>query len=356
MSDARERIREHSRRLRATVIEHVRHKDVLDTIHTNLLFGDVGQIQVVVGPAGVGITHAIRALRTLLLKESAQTSLYYATSLDAQPPDIGTFHWKGFWKAGLEALHSPVIGQRRRATESESGLTEFTQRSQYRSGQEYRSDFENALRQRGTRYVLVDHCQHMLTRGRPGAAGEQLQTLASMLRDEHGSPAHLIVAGSYDILAMLNKDPSLDRIAHRVHVAPYDVDSEDDVQQFAAVLRTYELELGTCCREGLLVQRGRELCEASAGCIGWLRGLLFSALCHMVQDRKSTLAWRHVAKALPRRRERDLLQEQIRTGLAWLEDEPATRSRKEPRLIKRRVGHRRVGERNPSRDPVGDDE
>ncbi|MES1934306.1 ATPase AAA [Salinisphaera shabanensis T35B1] len=353
MSNAKSLIRQTSRQLRSLVLDHHRQTDVIEELRTFMTFGEPGRVFLVVGPGGVGKASTMRALRRSLLKDCAVDDLYHAVRVDAHPPANGTFNWKSFWKTGLLTLHDPLAGQRRRASENPGLVTEFVRNSRYRGEPDYRADFSNALVQRNVRHLLITHGEDMLQRGRPGAAVEQLRTLAALLRNEANRPSFIVVSGTYELLQMCRRDPALDRMTHVVHMGPYDATNSFDQQEFVRILKSYEDALEQC-PAGVLTENPGPLFQASSGCIGWIKQVLSDSVCWMAKRGGHSLTWADIEAAFKDRRVLANLREQIERGERALPKHNAGRS-SEPvhQVARKRSQNRRVGERNPARDRVG---
>lgn len=167
----------------------------------------------------------------------------------------------------------------------------------------------------------------------------------------------MLLSGSYELLKMIRNDSRVEHCVRVVDVPPYSVTDpkQEDAAEFTKLLLGFEALLGQIMPAGLLTENNQVIAARTLAAAGWVQKALSGALVEVGKGDPRLLTWKDIEPHLPTNRARERLLLELKSGSDWFADHPqdlSTTSVDSP-VRKARVGSRRVGERNPSRDPVG---
>jgi len=133
-----------------------------------------------------------------------------------------------------------------------------------------RTAVERSLRNRGTRFIVVDEAAHMMRQCHPNRLEQQLDTLKS-LSNEYG--VQWILLGSYDLFELVSLSGQLARRTHVIHFSRYRQDSSGDVSAFRGCLK--KLGESMAALQGVdLLRYFEAFHQNTLGCVGTLRTVL----------------------------------------------------------------------------------
>ena len=337
------------------------------TIHL-ILNSQPGSIITICGPSGVGKTklktHLEKEiLRISELKMEEEPGHIPLVSLDAIAPESGNFNWKDFFKRVLMFMQEPLIKQKRKSTMSREAVSELNALGLRKNaaGAELRLALESCFKNRCPKVFIIDEAQHILITHSTRQLSNQLNTLKS-IADCTGVTQVLI--GTYDLRVLSNMSAQLNRRMVEVHFPNYKYQVEEDVEGFINVLHTFQ-KIIPLNKVPDLAENYEYFYEKTAGCVGILKDWLSLAVAHSLNDGKRSLSMDLIAKyEISSSRRFQIVQEikerermldenhdnEIRSMLGMDEEivECAAPVKVPP---KKRRG--RVGQRKPTRDPVG---
>jgi hypothetical protein len=348
-------LREIHRKLESTIIEHSTYRHVLGELESIVTYALPGSIVLLVGAPGTGVTAIARACHRRLQIACRPENPFCAVELVARVPTRGRFHWKDFWESGLEVLEEPILGQRRRATESAKLYTEFLGSAAFRAEDNLRRDFEHILHRRGCRTLFISGADAMLRRAPDDDLTLPLEIFQQMAARKFERPKVVVMGGGIPLLRTMHRKASLDLHTTVLHVPPLSAHNEAAAADFISAVKSFEEILIPLVESGTLVGNASTLHAASAGCIGWLKQAISDALARMEERKKERLNWKDIQRELPRAKKREVLQHEISTIAGYFEESAASSPSPDTPDRGRSRNGRRVGERNPSRDRVGSD-
>ena len=341
-----------TRAIKTQSIETPLFTDTLNDLLANIQFAPRGTVLVCVGPTGSGVATLTRRLTSELVARTQPEDHYAALELRARFPTDTPFRWKNFFESGLEALNDPILGQRRRASESEHGITEFSKSATWTTRDQHQTQMANAAHRRGCTTLLISEAHHMLRRAKASDLDAVPITLHQLANSRFGLPAVVVATGSYELLRISNICAASDFPMKFVHLRPLSSTIESDVKAWLSCCATYQELMGAYCPSDLLVDRADALFGATFGCIGWLQRTLLRAIATSSQHDAAQVSWDHIRDSLPTKREQKNLALEIEEGTRFFSEEVASET-PSPRSSAPHRSKRRVGERNPSRDQVG---
>lgn len=364
------------------VVAHQHLKQVYDALLHAVRYPAGTSLIYVTGPTGVGKTTLLQRLVKQLFEDAAKDPATTpghlpAMLMEAASPDTGNFSWRDYFTRALIAADEPMLQDK---------IT-YDIRGIHRDGQgqlviertvtalDVRRVLEKCFRHRQPRALIVDEAQHLkkMTSGR--LLLDQMDTLKSLANIS--STVHVLV-GTYDLLGLMNLSAQLARRSVEIHFPRYHIDQGEDLKEFKKLLRTFQRHL-PLPKEPDLESHYPYFYERSLGCTGMLKTLLNKALGAALEGQEQTLLPKHwEAFAEPPYKLKEMLHE-IREGekrlheqeseshlqelreMLGLEGAPAKdelpgedASSTPPANPTRRQG-RRVGQRGPKRDHVGEE-
>jgi len=353
------------------VVAHPRLKEAHQTLIQAINQPANASLIFVFGPTGVGKTTLRRRIEQQLLQEALpilaqDPGRCPVVSLEAVAPELGNFNWKDYYMRALIALDEPLLAHK--CDYGVSGIYhDDTGQLVIAQGvviAKLRRALEQCLRHRRLTALIVDEAQHLQKMASGRRLLDQMDTIKS-LAGMTGT-VHVLV-GTYELLTLTDLSAQLSRRSIDIHFPRYRADCAGDVTAFKSVLLTFQRHL-PLAKEPDLVGRYDYFYEHSVGCVGILKNWLDRTLAAALADDQATLTPAYLDHlAVPTRKLLRLARE-IQAGEAALVDreegraelrhflglmpEAATTRIAEPGTTRPRQT-RRVGQRQPKRDPVG---
>ena len=366
---------------RSYTVAHPQLKAVSEAVRRAIQEPGGASLIFVVGPTGVGKT-------TLRLRIEGELKQRFLSAGEPEPgripvagfeaaaPDSGNFSWKDYYRRALRALDEPLIDYKCDYPDAFRGR-ECNWAVAARVGSlELRHALEQAIRHRRPAAVLIDEAQHFTKMASGRRLSDQLDCLKSLA--SLTGCVHVLV-GTYELLPCRNLSAQLSRRSIDMHFRRYRADDPDDVIAFQRTLFSFQRHLPLPQEPELW--RDWEFCYAhSMGCVGVLKDWFTRALAAALEQGALTLtradlehcawsvdqcakmtqdmlegesAFMEKPESAGRLRELLGLAAKADTGPAKLVSrgsQTAGLSGGDPRPKPR---NRRVGSRNPARDPVG---
>ena len=327
-----------------------------------------GTIVMVVGPTGVGKTTLRLKIQQVLSEQGepcmkTDPSRLPFVAVEAAAPDNGNFNWRDHYRRTLVELSEPMLDCKLKPK-----WIHFAHDSQGQqlvrpdaSAAQLRQALESAVQHRRPAAILIDEAQHLTRMASGRRLADQLEvikSLANCTRTVH------VLLGTYDLLAFRHLNGQLSRRSLDIHFRRYSAESQDDIRVFKSTVLTFQRHLPLDEQPDLL-PLWELLYERSVGCIGILKEWLDRALIAALREGCKTLTARHLeATALSAAR-----CEKIAVEAHEGERQLLSADQARPRLREllglggsaavaaayARTPHprRRVGQRKPKRDPIG---
>jgi GTPase SAR1 family protein len=232
-------------------------------------------IVLLAGPSGVGKTTLLKSvIRTLRerLTPHAKPGCDPVRSFTMPPFAPGGFSVKDLYVAILRALDEPGIEDK---VEYEPAGTDQTWSVRRRTSTEsaLRDACIKALGEREVRVLVGDESQHLCEAGGPAHIRSLLESIKYL-----GLMTNVLIvlAGTYDLRALIGLNPQLDRRTGVVHFPRYRMDVPEERNAFVNVLRQFEAHLPGLPAD--LATHWAVLSTWSNGCVGYLKNRLMGSL------------------------------------------------------------------------------
>lgn len=319
----------------------------------------------VMGPTGVGKTTLRMRLEQQLLEE-AQTAMEQdpgclpVMGFEVAAPEAGNFRWKDYYHRALMSLDEPLLKHKinYEVQHLRRGGSGNLYAGPHVAASELRWAFEQALRHRKVRVLIVDEAQHFNKIASGRRLLDQMDTLKS-LANLTGT-LHILI-GTYELLGLLNLSAQLSRRSMEIHFPRYRCEDDREFTAFRSVLLTFQRHL-PLRNEPDLVGWSEYCYERAAGCVGVLKNWLVRVLAAALEDYQETFSQSMLETcALSPRRLLQLARE-LKEGEERLQETRRTASAELKNLFELPVQTavpqqgkpgKQVGQRSPSRDPVG---
>jgi hypothetical protein len=328
-----------------------------------------GSLILVSGPAGVGKTTLLQRVEHEITEEllpelAADSERVPVVRIEAVAPEAGSFNWKDYFRRLLLALEEPMVDRKlvtAPATTAHRGHLAVLA-GPYSVSAKLRYAAEQALHFRRPLAVMIDDAQHLTTISSGRKLLDQLNTIksvANLTRTTH------VLAGTYELLALRNLSGQLSRRSLDVRLGRYRAEDEEERQAFVNALWTFQRHL-PLDETPDLVKDWDFFYERSIGCVGVLKDWLTRSLAVALRDGGKTLDRRTIERRAPSvAQAARMLAEAVEGERKLCETEDARAQLRQhlgleagrpdvapTASVNARTG-RRVGQRNPARDPVG---
>lgn len=235
----------------------------------------------VYGPTGVGKTTLGKKVQQQMIA-AAQAELGQdpgpipVAGIELRAPVSGVFSWQGCFEDALQALHEPHIADKidyaTRFVQPKPDGRLYIRRTA--NVTDLRIAFESALRQRQLNVFFFDEAQHFSKVVSGRRLLDQMDALKSMA---NLTDTVFVLVGTYELLELTNLSAQLSRRSADIHFGRYQLQLDEERQQFVNVLWTFQQHL-PLAQAPDLVNRYEYFYEYSAGCVGILKDWLSRAL------------------------------------------------------------------------------
>ncbi len=391
---------------KAYAVNHALLEDI-DTRLTQVILEPAGFAHLLVyGPSGVGKTtmlrrteRRVRELYAHLTTPSEATAQWRCPQgspalpsqpllvLEARPPDGLTFNRADYYRSALTALGESSYRQWSlidihvdQTWETKTRSKSSGRVSQFNDSPELRHALEEALVRRGVRAVIVDEAQHLMKVASGAKLLDQLDWIKSMTNVTN--VVHVLV-GTYDLLDFRNLNGQAARRGHDLHFPRYQFQHKADRKAFQGALHALLQQIPLDMDIQDLMNHWYYFYERSIGCVGVLKDWLVRAVASSLRASTRTLTLAHLEQhalsnaqcesmaADAHTAERKLHYTESSREHLWnllgmngiplgesrppLETSPDhAASPTSPTSPRAKATQGRVGQRAPSRDPVGE--
>ena len=348
---------------KSITVPHQRLRQAVDSLLLNIQEPADISVFFVVGPAGVGKTTLRLRAEKLLLEASLSNMLACpcqipVAGVEAIPAERGNFSYKDYYLRVLESLDNIWINSIL-ANKNPNLQTKELYQSTYlqkKSSDVVRRALEKVMQHHQVMALMIDEAQHLLLM----ASGRQMlqqmnwiKSIANVTGTVH------ILFGTYDLLNCCTLSGQVSRRSDDIHLERYLTKKQEDIAEFIRIIQTFQMHL-PLHEQINLAQRYEYLMDYSIGCVGILKTWLTKALRAALAEESRTLSWKHIQQSEYSPARRKQIREEAEAGERRWQNEVANEVAVESELsnevqdgTKSITKKRRVGQRQPKRDPVG---
>jgi Cdc6-like AAA superfamily ATPase len=320
-------------------------------------------LMVIAGPTGVGKTTLFKHLREALRQRFKDDNPDLSPVMwgNAVSPQKGDFSWKNFHVRLLEK-YGDILPERKIAVPPQRSfwpeLLPAT-RAEQRTDETLRLAVEKCMHHRGTKMLLIDEAHHILMARKADSLERQFETIKSL---EAATGATIVMVGTHKLLKILDLSSQLARRSRIVHFPHYDANLAEDRDAFASVLNELQDQLPISLRPDLMPEWAYFMAK-SGGCVGVLKDWLTLAL-EIALRRNVPLTLKLLERHAHPNRAISTMLEDAWAGESQLvdisNDELLGRIKRHGITVSssqtakpQHPKGRKVGQRKPTRDPVG---
>ena len=255
------------------LVPHPRMEEVLKTLAHFTAEDTASNIVLLTGPTGAGKSATVEKCVSSHIKSrwdqiTADPGIIPAFAMPAPAVGQKAFSWRLFYRTGMSELCEPLIDKKRQNARPNGAPLRLSKPSMRTTLSDLHISFGNALIERETRFFVIDEAAHMLSRVTKGDNMDALKSLSDR------SNTTIVLAGSYDLLDVLDLNSQLARRCSVVHFSRYRQDNQDDVRVFRKVVRSLLRQMALEPTPQLTDKQIKTLMESSVGCVGILKTIL----------------------------------------------------------------------------------
>lgn len=345
-------------------VPHRNLKDVLNELKTNILEPVDTLVYLVFGVTGVGKTKLRLYLEKILLEKllgdlRSNPGQIAVAGVEAVSAAQGKFSHEDYYYRALEALKEVLIDYKvdYGIPDADSNSLEPLNGAQSRTSTALRRAMEKAFKHRQLRAFMVDEAQHLFAMAGGRQLGNQMnwiKSIANLTQTVH------VLFGTYELLNCSTVNGQVGRRSEDFHLARYIKEGVEDSAEFTKVTKTFGRHL-PLFEEPQLEKHCEYLIDYSIGCIGILKSWLVRALHIALEDDAKKLALKHLKKGELSPARRKQIRQEAEAGERRLasilkeDDKSSTSNPQQMQATRSQSNSRRVGQRNPQRDLVGDE-
>lgn len=343
-------------------------------------------VVIITGSTGVGkstLAHSLyRRLKERCRAEIAQHAhVIPVVGMSAVSQTVRAFSWKDFYIRLLFQAGDPVTNQCLLAPTGNDlfGDTPYDTPADRMQVDKLRRCAEVTLKRRKTRWLIIDEAHHILLHKDPHVNQIMFETLKSLAIE---TKLTIILCGTYKLLDIRDQSAQLVRRSDLIHFQRYDLEDRNHHVGFRRVVKAFEgyFDLPEPVK---LEPDWKEYFIRSIGCVGILKDWLSKVYEKAMEDNLESFDLKFAMTAVHTNKELITIAREARAGEAKLldasddelmsvlipkpkGDEPDPPEPRKPKSAsngdvgpkgdippKTRSGGSRVGQRSPTRDPVG---
>lgn len=361
-------------------VAHPHLTTAIEELVTAISEAEQGEILYLFGPTGAGKTTLAKSVKAKLNKElkaelGNHRSIVPVILNEAAFPDSKQFSWIEYYRRALKKLNEPLIEKKiadircsvhADKLSDEEIIPEVPVVGRVPAGHALRMSFENALRLRKTRVLIIDEAQHIGKGLSPVGIKNQLEYLKSLA---NLTETIIVLIGTYELLGFINLSGQLARRSNDIHMPRYFYNTVEERQEYFNIVGSFINKLPIPHTLDLISLMDKFYIK-SAGCIGILSTWIKKAVKMATRTVNPVLTEVHIEKQALSYSKLMIITEELVEGEAMLVEDPEAEEKimarlgllpTEPKpvssnpapLAKTPKRKKKVGQRNPHRDKVG---
>lgn len=340
------------------------HDEIIHTIYESKR----ALIILVVGPAGVGKTTLVLGVEKYILSK-VQSLLEHnkgkipVVRSEIPQPESSVFDWVDFFSTQLVLLREPLLDSKANLDKAISHQedSDFLSTKELKKVVKFRRSYIKALKNRYVDACMFDEGQHFTKVASARKLKDQLdyiKTLANVSRVPH------VLIGTYDLLEFVNLSAQLGRRTKIIHFKRYHADINKDKEAFIGILLTFLRQIPLKVPYALSCDWDF-FYAGCIGCVGVLKDWLYEALAYCLRTgskiltkealKKTAMSVNALLTMVREAKEKEKIIDTEHSSSSILRQELLLpkKPKNQGKDTKPKKKHRKVGERNPTRDKVG---
>jgi hypothetical protein len=284
-----------------------------------------GEIIYIYGPTRVGKTELLKAaMRAVYGKlDPASDSMAYALVTASNASRAGQFSTLGLTRRALRAVQHPIYSNPKMAAKHSPIHFSLSRKTE----DAMRDDFVEMLLHRQVQCMGFDEMQN--TRFVPGGNERAAWFVDSLKCAAADGEAIFMIAGTYELLEVLDRCPQVIGRSDAIHFPRYKGDRDEDIAAWAEILSAYSALIPFRRPSTSLQDWDEMLFKGSYGCIGLLDKWLRSAVSVASHSGSKYLTEGFLKQTYRQDRELTVISNSVEQGELLL-DEPTGRSTLSP--------------------------
>ena len=265
------------------------------------------------GPGGVGKSKVLTVVAERFAKEEADRFVVPILLLEPTPPDQGPYLRLDFYWQIIDALKEHLLVKELlgdiahlmdtpKATRSKLGVIDWLK---------VRRVVEQALSRAQVKAVFMDEGHRLMQGDGSHSVDEQLEWLKSLSNRTH---VLFVLAGPYTLFGFRNTSGQLARRGRDIHFARYHVDDKEERTAFVAALKYLLERVPLNVDLNVLLVRWRWWASGCVGCVGILRDWLVDAVAATLIQQGTSLTEDMLTRTMPHPAGRLSLEMEARAG------------------------------------------
>lgn len=342
------------------IVPHKNLKQISNQLLSKIIAPDDARVYFVFGVTGVGKTTLRKRLQKVLTEQfldelRCNPGKIAVSSIEVPSPEGGKFSHLDYYERILYSLKEVLIEYKIVYEINDKITNNFEPKTnKSRNARALRRAVENVFKYRQIEAFMVDEGQHIFAISGAQRMLEQMnwiKSVANLTETVH------ILFGTYDLLNCPNLSGQIGRRSEDFHFAPYYKENNEDYAEFKKVALTFAQHM-PLVKVPNFENKIDYFIDYSVGSIGIFHGWLYRSLRTCVNEHCNTLTFKHIKKAELAPYKRKTIREELEKGnrvLAQLmnENDNLTQSNNISEM-QEQFRKRRVGQRCPKRDPVGE--
>ncbi len=227
------------------------------------------------GPGGVGKSTVLEGITERFTREETNATVVPIVLLEPLPSDTGPYVRLDYYRQIVNALKGHILVKelfvnvahlmttRQPPSRSRQDITDWL---------DMREAAEQALVRSQVKAVLIDEGHRLMQGGGRYTTDEQLKSLTTRTNVLH------VLAGPYELFPFRNTSGQLVRRGRDLHFARYHIKEQEERKAFVAAVKYLLERVPLSCDLDALLSRWRWFAEGSVGCIGILKTWLVDAV------------------------------------------------------------------------------
>ncbi|WP_019153579.1 ATP-binding protein [Robertmurraya massiliosenegalensis] len=257
---------------RKYTVSHPAFEEAYEGLLDRINNGSKNSIILVYGTSGVGKTKLIEKVQEKLIEDNIETyinnrGLFPTLTVEAVPPDSGSFDWKDFYYRCLVMAEEPLIDYK-------ISIEEKVENRELKNDGKaaLRRSLENVLIFRKPIAFFIDEAQHISMTTNSRKLRNQINILKSLANMTN---VPIVLSGNYDLITYRDLNGQTIRRGKDVHIKRYNAKNKDELKSFINVLLAFQQHL-PLEEEPDLITNWDYFYSRSIGCIGILKDWLYS--------------------------------------------------------------------------------